>query len=63
MSEQSERVEFVAIIPSIASAIKFAGDEGMRITLDVDGMSEADALPLLAMRGKLLKVVIEVESQ
>jgi hypothetical protein len=63
MSEQSERVEFLAIIPSIASAIKFAGDEGARVTLDVDGMNEADMLPLLAMRGKLLKVVIEVESQ
>ena len=55
-------VEFLAIIPSIASAIKVHGDEGWRITLDVDGSQEANVLPLLAMRGKVLRVSIVVES-
>lgn len=57
----SERVQFLAIIPSTASAIKIHGDEGWRITLDIDGSQEADVLPLLVMRGRVLRVTIEVE--
>ena len=56
-------VEFLAIIPTAGYGIKFSGDEGARITLDVDGMSEANMLPLLAMRGQVLRVRIETEGK
>jgi hypothetical protein len=60
MSEQSERVEFLAVIAPISSAIKI-GDAGARLTLDIDEQSLADMLPLVAMRDMLLRVRIEVQ--
>ena len=53
-------VSFRAIIPSIGTAIRFAGDGGMRITLDVAETDEANALPILAMREQVLEVRIKV---
>jgi hypothetical protein len=56
----TEPCEFLAIIPNLQSAILVAGDGGWRIKLDIDASQEGAALNLLTMRGKLLKVTIEV---
>lgn len=55
----SERAEFEAVIPSTATAIRVHGDEGMRLTLDVDESNLPAALDVLTMRGRLLRVTIE----
>lgn len=55
----AQRVEFVAIIPSI-QALKFHGDGGARLTLDIDQSQESELVRLLGMRDTLLKVSIEV---
>jgi hypothetical protein len=57
MSE--ERAVFEAVIPSTATAIRIHGDEGMRLTLDVDESNLPKALDLVCWRGRLLKVTIE----
>jgi hypothetical protein len=58
---QAERVSFLAIIPPDIQAIKFNGQDGCRLTLDVDGASEEDMYPLLRMRREecVLRVTIE----
>lgn len=55
-----EEVTFFAVVPSIASAIKLHGDEGMRLTLDVDSSQEEAALAIRGMRGQLLQVTVKV---
>ena len=55
-----ERVEFEAIIPSTVTAIRIHGDEGMRFQLDVDESNLPAALGLLTMRGRLLKITVEL---
>ena len=47
------------MIPSTVTAIRIHGDEGMRLTLDVDESNLPAALGLLTMRGRLLKVTVE----
>lgn len=49
---------FLAELPDTASAIKIAGRDGMRITLDVP-----QAMMLIGMRNQRLKVTITVEKQ
>jgi len=55
-------IKFVASIPSIQSAIKIAGDAGMRITIDVPESELMNAIGLLALRDSLLHVEIKVEN-
>jgi len=52
---------FYAIFPSIQSAIRIDGDGGMRIQLDIPESEIGNALDLLSMRQKVLKVTIVVE--
>lgn len=55
-----ERITFLASFPMIQSAIK-VGDLGMRFQLDVPESEMANALPLIAMRDKVLRVTVEVD--
>jgi hypothetical protein len=55
-------IKFLASIPPIQSAIKIAGDAGMRITIDVPESELMNAIGLLALRDSLLHVEIKVEN-
>jgi hypothetical protein len=55
-------VSFIASIPPIQSAIKIAGDAGMRITLDIPESELMNAISLLAFRDNILHVEIKVEN-
>lgn len=56
-------IVFLASFPPIQSAIKVSGDGGIRIQLDIPETEVPNAVDLLAMRGKVLKVTVEVEQQ
>lgn len=57
-------ITFLASMPPIQSAVKVSGDgNGMRIQLDVPEKEMANAVELLALRGVVLRVTIEAESQ
>ena len=53
------KATFLASIPHIMSGIKTGGD-GMRFQLDVPENQMGEAVELLAMRGKVLRVTVEV---
>ena len=55
----SESVTFLASLAPIQSAIK-VGDDGLRFVCDVPESELANALALVAMRGRVLKVTVEV---
>lgn len=57
----SKRVQFLASIPPLQSAFTVDGAGGMRMKLDLDEMQIGALGDLLGMRGKLLKVTIEVQ--
>lgn len=48
-----------AFIPPLQSAIRTGGD-GMRVTLEMPETEMGQAVKLVAMRGKRLKVTVEV---
>ena len=48
-----------AFIPPLQSAIRTGGD-GMRVTLEIPETEMGQAVKLVAMRGKRLKVTVEV---
>ena len=50
---------FAASIPPLQSAIRTGGD-GMRITIEVPETDMGQAVKLIAMRGKRLKITVEV---
>ena len=50
---------FTATIPPIMSGIKTGGD-GMRVQFDIPEADMGEAAKLIAMRGKRLKVTVEV---
>lgn len=55
---------FLASMPPIQSAVKVSGNgDGMRIQLDIPETEVPNAVDLLAMRGKVLRVTVEVEQQ
>lgn len=55
------RASFLATFPPIQSAIKIYGDEsGMRIQLEIPQSEMGEAVKMLAMTGKVLKVTVEV---
>ncbi len=62
-TNELNRAEFIATLPPIMSAIKIYGDAtGMRFQLEVPESEMVEAAKLLAMRGKVLKIVVEVEA-
>lgn len=52
-------VTFLASFPPIQSAIKVAGDGGMRIQLDIPESEMATAVKLLGFRDVLLQVTVK----
>ena len=58
----NERIEFVAVIPDLGSAITIDGEEGAggRLKLDIPGTDIAPLLRLIAWRGRLLRITVEV---
>lgn len=61
MSDLS-KATFAASIPPIMSGIKTGGD-GMRVQFDIPESDIAEGAKLLAMRGKRLRVTVEVSKQ
>lgn len=59
MDNELNRAVFAASIPPIMSGIK-TGSDGMRLQLDIPESDMAEAVKLLAMRGKRLVVTVEV---
>ena len=55
-------ITFLASLPDIQSAIK-AGGDGMRVQFDIPETEKANAIPLLALFGVVLRVTIEVERE
>ena len=55
----SESITFEAVIPSTVSAIRIHGDEGMRLTLDIDETNLPEALQIVCWRGGPIRVTIE----
>ena len=56
-----EKIEFVASLPPIQSALNIGGAEGdsSRIKLDIPGTEMAAVVRLLLLRGQSFKVTIE----
>ena len=54
----SDSATFRASIPPIMSGIKTGGD-GMRIQFDVPESDMGEAIKLVLMRGKVLKITVE----
>jgi len=56
-----EKIEFIASLPPIQSAVNIGGAEGdaSRIKLDIPGTEIAAVLKLTLLRGNTFKVTIE----
>lgn len=54
-----DRASFRASIPPIMSGIKTGGD-GMRVQFDIPESDMGEAVKLLTMRGKRLRVTVEL---
>lgn len=61
-SAKIESVTFLCTFPLIQSAIKVAGDGGMRIQLDIPDSEMNEAVRLLAMRGEVLSVTVQIDA-
>lgn len=58
-AKPAEQIVFKASFPPIQSAIK-VGQDGMRIQFDIPETEMANAVKLLAMRDRVLKITVEV---
>lgn len=59
-----EPIVFLASFPPIQSAIKITGDNnGMRIQLDIPESEMANAVKLVALTQKTLRITIEVDER
>ena len=57
-----EKIEFIASLPDILSAINIAGQDGnSRIKLDIPASEIKAVMKLIAMKGQAFKVTIEEE--
>lgn len=56
-----DSASFLVTIPPILSAIRMAGDGGMRIQFDVPESEMGEALKLLMWRERVLRVSVEPE--
>jgi len=58
----TEKIEFLATIPSIQTAIRIFGDgDGMRFFLEVPKSEMGNAIGIAAMTRKVLRVTVETE--
>ena len=58
----TDSATFRASIPPIMSGIKTGGD-GMRVQFDIPETDMPEAVKLLTMRGKVLIITVETESE
>ncbi|KHO63370.1 hypothetical protein THYS13_14940 [Thermoanaerobacter sp. YS13] len=56
-----EKIQFIASLPPIQSAIKIGGNGASRIQLDVPSIEIANVVKLVMAAGKTVKVTIEIE--
>ena len=56
------QASFVATLPPILSAIRVAGDGGMRVQLDIPESEMGEACKMLMWREMVLRVHVEPES-
>ncbi len=56
----TEKVEFMASIPPIETAIKIHGQEGARLTLDISDRDLPAFFPVTLLRGKIIMVTLQV---
>ena len=61
MSEQAS-ITFLASLPDIQSAVK-VGQDTMRVQFDIPETEKANAVPLLALFGVVLRVTVQVEHE
>ena len=55
-----QKIEFIASLPDILSAINIAGQDGnSRIKLDIPASEIASIVQLITLKGKVFKVTIE----
>ena len=59
MTEDS--ATFRATLPPILSAIRMAGDGGMRLMVDIPETDMPEALKLLMWKGQVLRITVEPE--
>lgn len=57
----NESATFLATFPSILSAIRMAGDGGMRVQLDIPESEMGEALKVLMWRECVLQVTVKPE--
>ena len=58
-----ERIEFIASLPPIQSAISLDGLGGARIKLDVPEEYIEQVMELSRLRGEIFKVIISMEKE
>lgn len=56
-----EKIEFLATLPQIQSAIKIGGDGASRIQFDVPTTEIANVVKLINATGKLVMVTVEIK--
>jgi len=54
------KIEFIASLPDIQSAISIGGDGATRVKLDIPESELAQAVKLVLLKGKAFNVKIEV---
>lgn len=59
MSDGLDKAVMNAFIPPLQSAIRTGGD-GMRVTIEIPETDMGEAVKLVAMRGRQLRVTVEV---
>jgi len=59
MTDPLASATFLATIPPIMSGIKTGGD-GMRVQFDIPESDMGEGAKLLAMRGQVLRITVEV---
>ena len=57
------KIEFIASLPDIQSAISIGGDGATRVKLDIPESELAEAVKLVMLKGKAFKVKIETIKQ
>jgi len=53
------KIEFIASLPDIMSAINISGEGAIRLKLDIPESEIANAVKMVMMKGKAFKVIID----
>lgn len=53
------KIEFIASLPDIMSAINISGEGAVRLKLDIPESEIANAVKMVLMKGKAFKVIID----